>query len=422
MSDDTKRDESSDESTDALLADLSGRAAQSDAASQTPQEEEEEGGEDIEAFLASLEEGGDEGAGAPSSSPAAGQEPGGAGQPQQEQEEEEEEDPFASAFADLESDFGGDVEAEFAERGDPTAHLEELEHQTSQAEPERAAPADAVAEEDDLPEGVLAPTPEAQAPAQASESAEDEPVEEGSKKKKKKKKKKKEGVQVVEKVRSPGFKFIMAALKWTGLLLPAILVWWVSGAFLAHWLETGWLIAIAATVAAFVVPLIARLASGRGRWAWWACGFGVVGTVALVAPWPSTAGARLASYGHWPASAIGQLADWSPDNSLTGASALGAEFLGNQLAGLDPKARPAEALRLGTEDTLEQAAKEWDEARKKSEEQGAKDSAAGSEEGAEGSDEKGAEKREGADAKDAAANKKEDAPKQGDDSGAAASE
>lgn len=310
MSEDNKNG-LSDQETDDLLANLNARASTSPAPDASAQEEDE-GGEDIEAFLASLEGG----EGASSSAP-----------PNPAQPSTQEPDPFADAFAALETEHGDDVEAEFQER---MAKLEA--EQKSKAPKPAPKPAPAPVEEE--------PVPEPEANDELPEPAPTPESKKGDKKKKKKSKKdKKKDLQVVDSERSPGFIRAMAALKWSLLLLPVFTFWWVGGSFLAQWFSTGWVVALIATIAAFILPLVLVFVVKRGRWGWWAAGIGVLATTALIAPWPAAAGSSIARYGHWPVSTVGQLAGWSVDNAGSRVTGFVSEFLGVQLARLaDPNA------------------------------------------------------------------------------------
>jgi len=318
---DKDKDGLSNQETDDLLASLNQRAssgANADAASQ----EEEEGGEDIEAFLADLESGDDAGA----------DKAGG--------EQKQEPDPFADAFAELEEIHGDDVDAEFEAK---YAALE------AEADDEPAPEPAPKAKKTPEPEPHK-PTPEAKAPAKESEpepaKEEEEASDAKADKKGKKKKKKKDGeIAVVQSQQSKKVTFAIGAMKWSLLLFPVMLSWWLIGAFLGQWLETGWLIAIAATVVAFILPLILKLAIRRGKWAYYAALLGVLAVVGLVAPWPDTAGKRLSHYGHWPVSAVAQLAGWQPDHAAVKMTAWGAEVIGHQVE----KIAPGQAAAAGTE-------------------------------------------------------------------------
>jgi hypothetical protein len=314
---DKDKDGLSNQETDDLLASLNQRASSNtDSASQ----EEEEGGEDIEAFLADLETGDEAGA----------VKPGG--------EQKEEPDPFADAFAELESIHGDDVDAEFE------AKYAALEAEAD--EEETPAPKPTKREPEPEPHK---PPPEAKAPAKESapeEEEEEEQADAKADKKGKKKKKKKDGeIAVVQSQQSKKVTFAIGAMKWSLLLLPVMLSWWLIGAFLGEWLETGWLIAIAATVGAFILPLILKLAIRRGKWAYYAAALGVLTVAALVAPWPDTAGKRLAHYGHWPVTTVAQLAGWQPDHAAVKMTAWGAEVIGQQVE----KIAPAKAATETTE-------------------------------------------------------------------------
>lgn len=269
----------------------------------------QEEAEDIDAFLADLES--DD-----SDTPAQAQQPAA-------------DDPFAAAFADLESEHGDDV---------------------------------ALPEPTPEPPKAKAPTPEQKTPKQETKpEPEPEPKPEpkaDEKKTNKRRGNKKDDVAVVEKVRSPGFKFFMGTVKFSIFFIPAMLCWWLIGAYSARFFETGWITAILATLVAFILPAIARFGLGRGKYGWWALGIAVVIVGALVGGLPRQSGESLAKYGHWPVSTVAQLAKWKADATTVTLTAKAAEMIGQPIQSMrEPVKTPATALAMGTDETLEAFAK-----------------------------------------------------------------
>lgn len=147
---------------------------------------------------------------------------------------------------------------------------------------------------------------------------------------------------------SKGAVVAKVAAKWLLMALPVLVLTWVVGAFLANWVSAGWLIAAVALVFALGVPALASHFVKKGKFAWWAAGAGVLLTVALTAPMPQTAGETLTRYGHWPASAVTDLAGWEADNTLVGINATVAGWVGGLL--YTGEVAPAE---LGTDHPLD---------------------------------------------------------------------
>ena len=308
MSDDKDQDLDEQQATDALLSSLNARADAAPARD-TPQQEEEEGGEDIEAFLAELEDGAAQRAG--SDVPAA------------------EPDPFADAFAELDELHGDEVEQELAAKY-------EAPEPVAPPAPREATPAPTLPQPGELEE------PEEQESAAQAAPEEADPA--GKKKKKKKK------VAVVESQQAPSIGIVLGTLKWTFLLLPVMLLWWVVGAFLGTWISTGWIIALIATSIAFVLPLVLWLVTKRGRWVYWASALGVVALMGILAPFPGAAGEKIAHYGHWPATTVAQLAGWEADHMVPAIGAFGGQFLGEQLQQLAGVAPEVQEVKEGEED------------------------------------------------------------------------
>lgn len=318
--------------TDDLLHSLASRA------SDQPVEKDESPAEDIDAFLADLEGGAAE---APASvPPPAAKEP----------------DPFADAFASLGGDMGDlDDDPELA------ARLAALAPPAPKAKPKPKPEPKPEPKSEPLP-----PTPEAKAPAVPEEESEQEAPPEDKKAKKAKKKKDKKDkkdkkakdlVKVVETQRSAGFKIAMGTLKWSAIFTPVIIAIWLAGAFLSAWLETGWLIFALAALPMLIVPLIPKIGLKRGKWWHWAVPFSLLTLTGLIAPWPATAGRQMSHYGHWPSSAVGQLADFQADGAFVRSHAFLTEVIGEQVIALAPPEEPLTekqllARALGTETEL----------------------------------------------------------------------
>lgn len=293
----------------------------------------QEDAEDIDAFLADLEGGAEQGA-ASASAPAAA------------------DDPFAAAFAELEA-LSDDEPAPA-----PAVAIAPQPQPKPAPQPKEAAPPE--------PKAEIAPPKDAAKPK-------DEPAPQASKDEAQGKKVRSapDSVPVVEKVRSPGFRFAMWALKSAIFFTPVLLLWWIVGAYTSTIVTQGWLVAILATLVAFVVPMLPRFGLGKGRYAWWAFGIGVLGLAALVAPMPSRTGRALMVYGHWPTSTVAQLAGWRADHLAVRGTASAAALIGRQVQALGVPSG-ADALEpepkiLGTGQTLAQwgAAFDVDEAKAK---------------------------------------------------------
>ncbi|QDG53145.1 hypothetical protein FIV42_21080 [Persicimonas caeni] len=278
-----------------------------------------------------------------------------------ENEEELNDDELNSLLADLESraDSGGGGGASSADDDeDLEAFLARLESEESSSGGAQTGGAKKVAtkeKDDDLdarfaeldnlqPDDLPAKTPDKK-----------------SKKAKKRSKKSKKGEESTElaksdaeageegeKAPSKGAVVAKVAAKWLLMALPVIVLTWVVGAFLANWVSAGWLIAAVALVFALGVPALASHFVKKGKFAWWAAGAGVLLTVALTAPMPQTAGETLVRYGHWPASAVSELAGWETDNTLVGINSTVASWLGGLL--YSGEVAPAE---LGTDHPLD---------------------------------------------------------------------
>ena len=164
--------------------------------------------------------------------------------------------------------------------------------------------------------------------------------------------------EVVETVRSPGYRFGMGVLKFMLFLIPVMLCWWVVGSLAGSLIETGWIVLAVATIAAFIVPVIPRVLTGWGRYGWWAAGISLIAVVAIIATIPDMAGKSIARYGHWPATTTAQLAKWEPDGALVTTTAGASQFIGQRVETLRaPVEVPSTTLALGTNMTLEAYAK-----------------------------------------------------------------
>ena len=130
--------------------------------------------------------------------------------------------------------------------------------------------------------------------------------------------------------------------------LPMVIFAWILGAFLAHVISAGWLIALLVILVGVGVPLLAAKLSKRGKAAWWAAGLGILLTVVLVVPMPNTVGDTLTRFGYWPTAVVGEVAKWDANNSLNriGGAVSGAlgGALGSQLS--DP-------IELGGDERLD---------------------------------------------------------------------
>jgi hypothetical protein len=327
MSKGKQDDELSAEESQALLQSLNARASSGAAA---PADDAPD--EDLEAYLASLE--GDD---APAAAPAKAAAP----------------DPFADAFSQLEAEHGHAIVA-------PPPR-------TVEAPKKPAAPAPEAKKEVKKEAEKTAEKP----PEKTPEKAADKKVEPD------KKAAKKPTVHAVETVRSRKFTFAVGALKLTLLLAPALVAWWIAGALLSRWVGQGWIIAIVATLAAFVPAIGLKLGTGKGRVLWWAAGLGLIASGGLIGGLPQLTGDSLIRYGHWPSSTVAQLAEWDADHFAPRYHGAASAWVGEQIKTIKPDkppvadpAAPAAAAApttlvpsaLGTEQDLKSFA---DEARKK---------------------------------------------------------
>lgn len=330
MSKGKQDDELSAEESQALLQSLNARASSGAAA---PADDAPD--EDLEAYLASLE--GDDAPAAAPAKAAATAAP----------------DPFADAFSQLEAEHGHAIVA-------PPPRTVEAPKKPAAPAPEAKKEVEKTSEK--APEKAAEKTPE---------KAADKKVEPD------KKAAKKPTVHAVETVRSRKFTFAVGALKLTLLLAPALVAWWIAGALLSRWVGQGWIIAIVATLAAFVPAIGLKLGTGKGRVLWWAAGLGLIASGGLIGGLPQLTGDSLIRYGHWPSSTVAQLAEWDADHFAPRYHGAAGAWVGEQIKAIKPDkppvvdpAAPAAAAApttlvpsaLGTEQDLKSFA---DEARKK---------------------------------------------------------
>lgn len=292
------------------------------------------------------------------------------------QEEEEDIDAFLATLEDDTQAPAGDAQLAAAPADDPfAAAFADLEAAHPDDEPEPApapvtAPAPAPSKAKDEPKAkpaavIAAAPPEPSAAAKPTKAPEEAPA-------KKPEAPKKTGsapaVPVVEKVRSPGFRFTMWALKTAFFFTPVLLLWWLLGAYTSGFFERGWISAIIATALAFIVPALPRFMLGKGKYAWWAFAISVLGLAALLGPMPGRSGSMISAYGHWPVSTVSQLAGWDADHIGVTVSAGAAGLVGQRLEALVPL-NHRQPMILGTEQTIDQ----WSVAHKAELEKAAKE-------------------------------------------------
>lgn len=277
------------------------------------------------------------------------------------QENELSEDELNALLSDLESRAGSSSSsaAQPEEEGgeDIEAFLASLESESSAAAATPAKKTKTKPADDDLAAQFaeleqLDELPAKREPTEPAKKAEKK-AKKSKKDKKAEKKAAKEGeVQVVEKERSRGFVFALAALKWLALTLPIAVLAWVTGAFLSRWISAGWLVGIVSLTFALGLPaLVYHFTQKRGRYIWWATGAGVVLTVLLTLPMPETAATSLKKYGHWPMSMVADVAGWDADHFLVEANASVANTVGGLIF---PTVGDAIAPRqLGTDHPLD---------------------------------------------------------------------
>lgn len=166
---------------------------------------------------------------------------------------------------------------------------------------------------------------------------------------KKKAKQEKRKAKETAAAEQPAWKrFAKASGMWALMALPMLIFVWILGSFMAHVISAAWLVAFLMIIVAVGLPLLVANLAKRGKVAWWAAGLGVLLTILLVAPMPQTAGNSLTHYGHWPASAVGEVASWQPDNGLANVGAAVSGVLGSALG-----ADASGAMKLGTMDRLD---------------------------------------------------------------------
>lgn len=236
---------------------------------------------------------------------------------------------------------------------DLEAFLRSLEE--SDEEVARSAPKTAVRDEEldarfaDLEEAdktALEPTPKGDKPAakakapqkQRSKEIEEVALEPG------------DGAETASKARDKrGRPRALKIMKWVGIVLPALCLWWLLGAYLGNWISAGWLITSVGAGFVFGLPALLRHWVERGRYSHWLAGASALLLLGLIAPMPQQAGVTLAEYGHWPSSTVGELAGWPADHGLIRGSAALSQVIGGVLT---PQARDQSPHRLGTESGL----------------------------------------------------------------------
>lgn len=258
---------------------------------------------------------------------------------------------YDALLRDLEG-RAGDSEAapEMDDDGDIDAFLEEIESQ-SEAESKTAT---RTREEDDDLAAQFADLEE------KDELAVPEDVDLGEEKKKRKKDKGKskkaareDEAEGAKEDRSRGTKVAIKAGKVALWAIPAVVLWWVLGVYLAQWVSAGWLIAVVSAMAVVGVPMGLRRVVRRGRYRHWLLGTSVVATVALVAPMPNVAGEQMSHYGHWPSSVVAEVTGADADIGLVTRHAAAAGWLGTTIATVE---QPNwEARQLGTVVPLDMA-------------------------------------------------------------------
>ena len=310
----------------------------------------EEQGEDIDAFLAQLESESELAA----SKPPAPSKPDGASPV----------DPFADAFAQLEQ--SGPALDEEAARAALAALAASSPSAAKASKPPAPAPApkpeaqieaqiEAKSKSEPAPKPAPEPKPEASKPAAPRSPAEadaEATPEADAKPKPKPKPPAAPAVPVVQKVRSPGFRFAMWSLGTGALLTPSMLWGWLVGALAATWISTGWLLAIVATVAMMALPLAARYGTGRWRVKGWMALMGVLGLGLVLGLAPERSAQALSARGHWAASAVAQLAGWDADHVIVRGAGRAGQLVAQPLASWRGVQAAPELLMLGQEQSL----------------------------------------------------------------------
>ncbi|TXD36498.1 hypothetical protein FRC98_11705 [Lujinxingia vulgaris] len=307
-----KDHELNDDEYAALLRDLEGRASSGGGGGEkAPAADAGDGGdEDLEAFLASLEDDAESRATAKVKTATA----------------ERAEDPFAAEFEKLakESDLvlADEPEDAGAAKGkDGKEKLSWKERREQKRQEKEAARAEAAA----------AKEAERQA-AQDAKAAEKQAKAEA--------KMKAEGGRSFGQRAARG---VGRVALWYG---PAMIFWWVLGAFLAAWISAGWLIAAVVTMFVFGIPAILKKLVQRGAYRHWVLGISILGVAGLVAPMPNLAGETLSHYGYWPSAAVAEVSGQPVDSGLVRAHAGVSEFVGGLLTSGEVE---WQARRLGTD-------------------------------------------------------------------------
>ena len=174
--------------------------------------------------------------------------------------------------------------------------------------------------------------------------------------KKKEKPKKEKSVKVVQRGTDDALqkKLHLALL---ALVIPlAMAAIWALGTYLGPIVSAGWLILLVSLAAILGGALGLRLAIKRGQFSAWTGLVSAIALAGLTAIAPEFAGARMVQYGHWPASAIGQLAGWQADNWFVKLSVSASSLIGEALLPATPvdatKTDRPSPRRLGTKDPL----------------------------------------------------------------------
>ena len=327
-----KKDELNDDEYAALLRDLEGKSsakppagggpkgkAASKAAPQTkgnpptgtagpaPSDEVE----DIDAFLASLEADDD---GPPASTPRARDSSGG-----------EKEDPLAAEFAALMA--SGALEEPPPEEVKPPSRREQRAEKKEAERAEKEAKKEAAKAEKEAKRQEKKPEDSGLSRKERREAKKEERAAEKEARAAERARKREERPRSKE--------VLLIALQWFGWLLPAFTLWWVLGAYLGQWISAGWLIFLVSTMFVFTLPLYLKKLIKRGAYKVWLAGFSLLATVALIAPLPNLAGQSMTEYGHWPSSAIAEVAGANPNAGFVRAHASLTGWIGGLVATVD---------------------------------------------------------------------------------------
>ncbi len=287
-----------DNETDALLKDLESRAS-----SPKQSASKDEGGEDIEAFLRSLE--GDDYV-APPAAP----------------------EPKSPA---VKTKTATSAPEPATPKAAPDAPMQKAE---KPAKPDRHA-------EKAARNAEKAAEKEAKAAAKQAKAAEKVAAAEAAKAKK---------AEAMASGELTGPQKVARVAKWSAVVVPLTAAWWLLGAYLSTWVSAGWLVLILATAVVFGLPGALLLGVKKGRYIWWTAGTAALITVGLVAPLPEASSNALMRYGHWPTSALAEVAGLDASSPLMRANAAIGEWVGGWIF---PKADDDRIPRkLGTQEPL----------------------------------------------------------------------